>query len=377
MGKPVVLCVVGTRPEAVKMSPVVRALRTVTDFDTQLLSTAQHRHMVDPALAFFGLKPDYDLDAMTENQTLSSLTSRLLDRFAEFLTRARPALVIGQGDTTTVMVAALACFYAGVPFAHVEAGLRTGDMRQPFPEEFNRVAVSRIASMHFAPTTAARDCLLREGVPAASIFLTGNTVVDALLWTVARHPAAPVRFPSGARVMLVTLHRRENFGAPMRSLLDAIVTLLAANPRLHVVLPVHPNPAVRSVVIGALGDHPRVSLTAPLEYPEFVALLQRCDFVLTDSGGVQEEAPSIGKPVLVARRATERPEAVDAGLACLVGTDRDEVIARCQELLDDPAVYARMSHGVSPYGDGAAGERIRSAVVDWMSRRETTIAAAN
>ncbi len=266
--------------------------------------------------------------------------------------------MVAQGDTNTVMATAVACFYNAIPFAHVEAGLRTGDLRQPFPEEFNRVVATRAACLHFAPTAKARGNLLREGISENTIYLTGNTVIDALHWTAARKPRLGVPIPPGRRVLLVTLHRRENFGEPLRDVFFALRVLVFRNPDLEVIYPVHPNPRVSEPAWEVLGGVERVHLCAPFDYAGIVAAMQRADIVLTDSGGIQEEAPALGRPVLVARRATERPEAVEAGVARLVGTETDKVVAAVQELLDDPAAYAAMARGVSPYGDGHAGRRI-------------------
>ncbi len=353
-----IMCVVGTRPEVIKMAPVIHALRRQDWAQVSVLSTAQHRDLVAPLLAFFGISADHDLDAMTADQGLAGLTSRLLERVGALLAAERPELVLAQGDTTTVMATALACFYAGIRFAHVEAGLRTGDLRAPFPEEFNRIVAGRLAALNFAPTRRAQENLLREGADPAAVFVTGNTVIDALFWTVARTGPPPIAPLPGQRLLLLTLHRRENFGAPIRAVLQAMRRLVAANPDLLLLYPVHPNPNVRGPAGAILGGVDRVHLVPPLEYPALIAAMRVATLVVTDSGGIQEEAPALGKPVLVARETTERPEAVEAGVAVLVGTDPARIEANVQRLLDDTAAYAAMSKGASPYGDGRAAGRI-------------------
>ncbi len=357
-----IICVVGTRPEVIKMAPVISTLKQEAWAEVTVLSTAQHRHLVSPLLAFFGINADIDLNAMTENQELAELTSRLLTRIGDVLKSRRPDLVIAQGDTTTVMTTAMACFYLGIRFAHVEAGLRTGDLRRPFPEEFNRIVAGRLAALNFAPTPGARDNLLREGTPPKAIFVTGNTVIDALLWTAVRVTEPPLALAPDQRLLLMTLHRRESLGAPIRAVLQAVRRLVADNPDLVVLYPVHPNPRVGEPAREILGGLARVHLTPPLDYPKLIAAMRHCHFVLTDSGGIQEEAPALGRPVLVTREATERPEAIEAGVATLVGTDEDRIVAAAQSLLDDQACYQAMSRGASPYGDGHAAERIVAAI---------------
>ena len=364
-----VLSVFGTRPEAIKMAPVVRALqRSPERFESHVCVTAQHRKMLDQVLEVFDLKADVDLDLMVPGQTPASIAAGIFDRLPPLLRRLRPDIVLVQGDTTTTFAAAFASFLERVSTGHVEAGLRTGDRWQPFPEEMNRVLTSRIAAMHFAPTPAARDALLHEGVPAADIYLTGNTVIDALLQTVRteyqfRTPALAGLDPD-RRVVLVTTHRRESFGAPLRSTCAAIRELGGRFPELQFVLPVHPNPEVKRTVEQLLCDLPGMHLIPPVDYLEFVHLLSRADLVLTDSGGLQEEAPSLGKPVLVLREVTERPEGVAAGTALVVGTDRERIVAAASELLSSPEAYARMANAVNPYGDGRASERIITALAD-------------
>jgi UDP-N-acetylglucosamine 2-epimerase (non-hydrolysing) len=353
-----ILCVVGTRPEAVKMAPVVLELRRRPWARVRVLATAQHRQMLDQVLGLFGIQPDVDLDLMRPNQGLADLTARMLTALDGTLEAEGPAAVLAQGDTTTVLTTALACFYRRIPFGHVEAGLRTGDLDYPFPEEMNRSVAGRLARLHFAPTESARANLLREGTDPASIHVTGNTVIDALLQVAAREAPLPEGVPDGRRLILVTAHRRENFGEPLRQICRALRTLAERNPDVHVLYPVHLNPNVTDVVRPALGAHPRVTLCEPLDYLPFVAAMKRSTLILSDSGGVQEEAPALGKPVLVLRAETERPEAVEAGVVKLVGTSESAIVAEAQRLLDDPAAYRAMARGVSPYGDGHAAERI-------------------
>lgn len=364
-----VLSVFGTRPEAIKMAPVVRALQLARDrFESHVCVTAQHRTMLDQVLEVFDLKADVDLDLMVPGQSPAGIASGVLDRLPPLLQRLRPDIVLVQGDTTTTFSAAFAAFLQRIPTGHIEAGLRTGDRWQPFPEEMNRVLTTRIAALHFAPTPAARESLLAEGIPAADVYLTGNTVIDALLQTVRaeyrfRTPALAGLDPA-RRLVLVTTHRRESFGGPLRSTCAAIRELAGRFPELQFVLPVHPNPEVKRTVEELLCDLPGMHLIPPVDYLEFVHLVSRADLVLTDSGGLQEEAPSLGKPVLVLREVTERPEGVAAGTALVVGTDRDRIVAAASELLTSPEAYARMANAVNPYGDGRASERILAALAD-------------
>jgi UDP-N-acetylglucosamine 2-epimerase len=339
------------------MSPLVLALdRRPERFKRILLSTGQHREMLDQALADFGLKPDHELGLMTAGQSLAALTSAAMTGVARAIGELKPDVLLVQGDTTTAMVAALAAFYAGIPVGHVEAGLRTGDRRRPFPEEINRRLISSLATWNYAPTQTAVDALLREGTDPASILLTGNTVVDALF-----HISASVGDPpaeTGRRLLLVTAHRRESFGEPMRELSLALLDIVQRNRDVEVVYPVHMNPRVRETVFPILGSEPRIRLTDPVSYRDLVTLMKRCYLVLTDSGGIQEEAPVFGKPVLVLRDVTERPEAVTAGTVKVVGTNRERIVAETERLLHDADAYAAMARAVSPYGDGTAAERI-------------------
>ncbi|SNS23824.1 UDP-N-Acetylglucosamine 2-epimerase [Noviherbaspirillum humi] len=362
-----VICVVGTRPEAIKMAPIILALKACPDIDCRVLATAQHREMLDQVLRIFDIKPDIDLNIMRPNQALSTLTARLLTELDEVFASEKPAVVLAQGDTTTVMTVALACFYQKIPFGHVEAGLRTGDMQNPFPEEMNRVVAGRLAKWHFAPTESSRANLLQEGIPDADVFVTGNTVIDALLSVVERQTALPFDLDSTLRPVLVTAHRRENFGAPFQSICNAVLALVERNPDIQVVYPVHPNPNVKDVAHKTLGGHPRIILCEPLDYLPFVEMMKRAYLILSDSGGVQEEAPALGKPVLVLRQETERPEAVSEGVVRLVGSDFDSIVGAAQLLLDNPDEYRKMARGVSPYGDGQAAGRIVKAIQNHLA----------
>ena len=362
-----VLSVFGTRPEAIKMAPVVRALLAAPDrFDSHVCVTAQHRTMLDQVLDVFGLKTEGDLDLMVPGQTPSGVAAGVLVQLPAVLRRVRPDVVLVQGDTMTTFSAAFAAYLEKIPSGHIEAGLRTGNRWQPFPEEMNRVLTTRLAAIHFPPTPQARDALLAEGIPAEDIHLTGNTVVDALLQTVRpdyvfRTPVLAGLDPS-RRLVLVTTHRRESFGAPLQSICAAVRELGARFPDLQFVLPVHPNPQVKETVESLLGDLPGMFLIQPVDYQEFVHLLARSYMVLTDSGGVQEEAPSLGKPVLVLRDVTERPEGVTAGTAVIVGTDRARIVSVASELITCTDAYQRMANAVNPYGDGRASERILAAL---------------
>lgn len=344
------------------MAPVINALREEQWVQARVLATAQHRHMLDQVLEVFGVQPDIDLDIMRPDQDLVTLTARLLVDLSQALKSEAPGVVLAQGDTTTVMTVALACFYLRIPFGHVEAGLRTGDLGNPFPEEMNRVIAGRLARWHFAPTRSAEENLLREGVPPNQIVVTGNTVIDALFGVAETQQDIGLELDPAKRLILVTAHRRENFGAPLLEICRAIRYLADTNGMVEFLYPVHPNPNVRGVVQRELGGHPRIVLCNPLDYLPFVGAMQRAFFILTDSGGVQEEAPALGKPVLVMRRETERPEAVQAGVVKLVGPEFETIVVQCQRLLDDPAAYRAMAKGVSPYGDGRAAGRIVAAL---------------
>jgi len=355
-----VLCIIGTRPEVIKMAPVIRALRAAPEIEVSVLASGQHREMLVPLVDWFELAIDSDLRVMTENQSLSALTARLMQSFEQYFTAARPDLMLAQGDTTTVMCAALSCFYRNIPFGHVEAGLRTFDVRNPFPEEFNRVAVTRLAQHHFCPTATSRANVLAEHINAATVHLTGNTVIDALQFTMRKLATQPAR--SFDHDILLTAHRRENFGAPLADICGALIDLCREFPQLKVLYPVHPNPNVRSTVQRLLAGQPQITLVDPLPYPDLVAAMQQAKLILTDSGGIQEEAPALAKPVLVLRAVTERPEAVELGMAKVIGTARAAIVAETRRLLLDTDHYARMARGGSPYGDGRAADRIRDVI---------------
>jgi len=353
-----IICVVGTRPEAIKMAPVILALKNESCANVRVLATAQHRHMLDQVFSFFNIVPDIDLDIMRPNQALTTLTARLLLDLDDVLQAEKPDVVLVQGDTTTVMTVALACFYHRIPIGHVEAGLRTWDMQNPFPEEANRVIAGKLARWHFAPTEGSRQNLLREGVPDSEIIVTGNTVIDALLMAAAKELEIGIDLDVNKRLVLITSHRRENFGAPFRNICRALRTLAERNQDVQFLYPVHPNPNVKDVAHVMLGNCPNIHLCEPLDYAPFVAAMKRSYLIISDSGGVQEEAPALGKPVLVLRDETERPEAVELGVVKLVGPNYDRIVNEAQRLLDDEAAYRMMARGISPYGDGHGAERI-------------------
>lgn len=374
MKTPKILVVVGTRPEAIKLAPVIRRIREDPCFLVEICATGQHRELLDQALAHFDLQPDHDLAVMTTDQTLDSLTSKTLERMSDLLRRVQPQMVMVQGDTTSAMAAALAAFYLGIPVAHVEAGLRTNDKRSPFPEEMNRRLVASIAELHFAPTVGARENLLNEGIRPDAIHVTGNTAIDALLWTVKHLNGrqAALRTMDGLvfepativseRVVLVTAHRRENYGEGIREICGALLSI-SQLPRAQIVFSVHFNPNIRKVVTELLSDTPNIHLLAPLDYFSFAQLLNQSFLVLTDSGGVQEESPSLGKPVLVMRDTTERPEGIAAGNALLVGTNAREIECVVRELWHDDSRRESMARVANPYGDGNAAPRIHEALV--------------
>ncbi len=366
-----ILVIFGTRPEAIKLFPVVRALATTPGLTVRTCVTAQHRGLLDQVLAIAGLSPDIDLDIMEPGQTLDRLTARLLTGIGEVLDAEKPDRVIVQGDTATAMCGALAAYYRKVPVAHVEAGLRSGNIYHPWPEEVNRRIVAPIADLHFAPTDTAAAALARENV-AAGVHVTGNTVIDALHWTsdriandsslAAGLDDIAARF-AGKKIVLVTTHRRENFGDGMAAIARAIARI-AAREDVAVLFPMHPNPNVVSVMDAILGDNPDIARIEPLDYPHFIRALGLCHLALTDSGGVQEEAPALGKPVLVMRDTTERPEGVAAGTAKLIGSDEDRIVSEVFTLLDDKAAYIAMARAHNPFGDGQASERIARIIAD-------------
>jgi len=354
-----VLSVFGTRPEAIKMAPVLKLLAREQGIRSLVCVTAQHRAMLDQVLGLFSIRPDQDLDLMREGQTLTEVTTRALTELGPYLERVLPDLLLVQGDTTTTMAAALAAFYRRIPVAHIEAGLRTGDPCYPYPEEVNRRITSVLANHHFAPTERARKNLLAEGVATGAVTVTGNTVIDALLEVVAMKPSRAPRLPlRGRRTLLVTAHRRENFGAPLLEIAAALRELAARYPDVDLVYPVHPNPNVEGPVRKELGGVAGIHLIAPLDYKAFADLMADSFLILTDSGGIQEESPSLGKPVLVLRDETERPEAVEAGTVRLVGPHRDAIVAEAARLLDSPEAYKAMARAANPYGDGKAAPRI-------------------
>jgi UDP-N-acetylglucosamine 2-epimerase (non-hydrolysing) len=363
-----ILTIAGTRPEAIKMAPLIQRLALDARFESRVCVTGQHRQMLDAALANFDIRPDHDLDIMRPNQKLADIAAATLTGLTPILEQFRPHRVLVQGDTTTTLAAAIASFYSNVAVGHVEAGLRTGNMRAPWPEEGNRKLTTGLADLHFAPTETSRRNLLAEGVRPDTIHVTGNTVIDALFISLARisadagmRAALQRQFPmlaANRRLVLVTGHRRENFGSGFEDICRALAVLAARFPDVLVLYPVHLNPNVREPVFRLLTKLPNVLLIEPVDYIPFVYLMDRATLIVTDSGGVQEEAPSLGKPVLVMREVTERPEAVDAGTVKLVGTDANRIVAAASELLTDPVAYQRMSRAINPYGDGHACERI-------------------
>lgn len=364
-----VMVVFGTRPEAIKMAPVIKELKKVKDINTIVCVTAQHREMLDQVLTLFKIKPDYDLDLMKEKQDLFTITAGVLGGMKTILEKEQPDLVLVHGDTTTTFAAALAAFYLRIPVGHVEAGLRTRNKYSPFPEEINRTLTGRLAELHFAPTDTSRDNLLAESTAQFKIWVTGNTVIDALLDTVRDdYSFAPelAEIDLHKRILLVTTHRRENWGEPMRQIYQALIDLVDQFPDVEVVFPVHKNPVVRDVALEMLGQKERFHLIEPLDYEPFANLMNRCYLVLTDSGGLQEEAPSLGKPVLVLRDTTERPEAVQAGTVKLTGTNRQRIYQAAYTLLSDPAAYEKMARAINPYGDGKAARRIAKVATDFL-----------
>ena len=369
-----ILCVFGTRPEAIKMAPVIRALAGTPALEPVVCVTDQHREMLDQVLEFFDIRPDHRLGVMREGQSPSEVAARVLQRLPPVLVKVDPAAVLVQGDTTTTLAAALAAFYCGIPVGHIEAGLRTYRKEAPFPEEANRQMTTAISEWHFAPTVWARDNLLREGVPPEKVTVTGNPVIDALRWAAEKlgtdsGPEALLPGLNGRKLILVTAHRRESFGEPFLELCRALRDLVDRNPDVELAYPVHLNPRVQEPVLRVLDGQARVHLLPPLDYWDLVDLLRRCYLVLTDSGGIQEEAPSLGKPVLVMRETTERPEGVEAGTARLVGTSRERIVVETERLLHDPGAYARMAQAHNPYGDGHSGERIAGVLAATFAGR--------
>lgn len=374
--KPRIVVTFGTRPEAIKMFPVVFALRETGLFDVKVVVTAQHRELLDSVMALAGLRPDLDLDLMLPDQSLDGLACRILTRFGAALDSLRPDRVLVHGDTLTTMMASLACYFRRIPVGHVEAGLRSGDIYSPWPEEVNRKVTGVIGDLHFAPTDTAAAALRAENVAENSIHVTGNTVIDALLFARGKIAADPSLAPAIAplrerfadkRIIAVTAHRRENFGAGMAQIAQGLQRL-AARGDVAIIYPLHPNPNVAGVMRPALAGHDNIALINPLDYLDFVAMMEACEIVLTDSGGIQEEAPSIGKPVLVMRDTTERPEGVAAGTARLVGADADEIVRQTCRLLDNPDAYRQMALAHNPYGDGTASRRIADVLAAACTR---------
>lgn len=353
-----ILCVIGTRPEAIKMIPVIYALRHVPTFNCRIVATAQHRDMLDQVFNLFDIHSDIDLDIMKPNQTLNTLAGRMLIALEEVLKNEAPQVVLAQGDTTTVLAAALSAFHLRIPFGHVEAGLRTGDRYSPFPEEINRVLTSRIAQWHFAPTQNAKHNLLSEGIPAEQIFLTGNTIVDMVRLVTDQSLVTPLAIDPSKRLILVTAHRRENFGTPIREILRAIKFIADNYSDIQIVYPVHPNPNIEPVAHEILQNHPQILLCKPLDYISFLSLMKKAYLILSDSGGIQEEAIALGKPVLLLREQTERPEGVDLGGVIMVGHHYQTIVQETQRFLNDSESYRRAATCQSPYGDGFAANRI-------------------
>ena len=374
MNKLKVMSVFGTRPEAIKMAPLVKALQANGQIESIVCLTGQHREMLDSVMEIFHLTGDYDLHIMEKRQTLSTITTKTLLGMDEVLDTVKPDLVLVHGDTSTTFAGALAAFYHQVKVGHVEAGLRTWDKYSPFPEEMNRTLVGDIADLHFSPTKANADNLRRESI-MGDIFITGNTAIDAMRYTVKDDFTFPTALLNeldfkNRRIIAVTCHRRENYGKPMEDIMHAILEVVDTHPDVEVVYPVHLSPAVRDCVFPLLGGHDRIHLIDPVDVEEMHNLIARCYLVMTDSGGLQEEAPALGKPVLVMRRETERPEAIAAGTAKLAGVEKDEIVKLANELLDDPAAYAGMAKAVNPYGDGHASERIVQAILWHFGRTE-------
>ena len=366
-----IMVIYGTRPEAVKVAPLIRALEASPIFTPLVAVTAQHRSMLDQVNEVFDIKPEFDLDSHRPGQTLTAITTRALHGVQEMLAEQRPDAIVVQGDTTTVFAAALAAFYEQIPVVHLEAGLRTGNPYSPYPEEINRRLATRLTALHLAPTATSKSNLLAENVEPAAVVVTGNTVIDALLWAVGREfdygePALADLDASAAPVLLVTAHRRESWGTPLRKVGRALARIASEHRDLRIVFPIHRNPAVRDAILPAIGHLPNVTVTEPLPYGGFARLMNRATVILTDSGGVQEEGPSLGKPVLVMRDTTERPEAVLAGTVRLVGTDPDLIVDSVGRLLTDPAAYTAMANAVNPYGDGRAAERAVAALAHYF-----------
>ncbi|WP_131781586.1 non-hydrolyzing UDP-N-acetylglucosamine 2-epimerase [Legionella gresilensis] len=349
-------CIIGTRPEIIKMFPIIKRLQACSWAKVTIINTAQHRCLLDNILTSFQIRPDIDLDIMTANQSLGTLTSKLCSKLESLILKQKFDVLLAAGDTTTVFVSALTAFYHNIFFGHIEAGLRTYNSREPYPEEINRVLTAPLATWHFAPTQEEKDNLIRENISPANVIVTGNPVIDTLHWTL-KNTAHNGRFKHLNNIVIVTAHRRENFGQHLENICAAIITL-AKKYDLNFIFPVHPNPQVQAVINNMLANNPKVHLISPLCYVDFVHLMQQCILILTDSGGIQEEAPALSKPILVLRHPTERPAIITEGVGLLVGTEKENIINTVENLLEDKKLYASLAKGISPYGDGHAGEKI-------------------
>jgi len=353
-----IFCIVGTRPEVIKMAPIINLLKKQLWCNTTVIATAQHRQLLDQMLDFFAIKPDIDLNIMTENQDLTELTANLMNQLKAIFKSGRPDAIVAQGDTTTVLATAMVCFYLKIPFCHVEAGLRTHSIDNPFPEEMNRVFADRLASLNFAPTETARQNLLAEGVDEQTIHITGNTVVDSLLKIVTANFNHGLNLDLTKRTVVLTVHRRENIGKPLAQICQAVLELVSKVPDIQIVCPVHPNPNIRQVIEAKLGNHPQILLCEPLDYPALISLIKQSYCVITDSGGLQEEVPVLGKPVLVLRDNSERPESIEAKIAQLVGTQAESIVRAALQLLNNHIYYKQVAKPTSLYGKGDAAEKI-------------------
>lgn len=361
-----ICCIVGTRPEIIKMFPIIQTLRQKSWADVIVLNTAQHKELIDPIYSLFNIKPDIDLDIMRPNQTIPELTSNLILSLSKNLLEIKPDIIIGQGDTTTVFTAALVSFYYKIPFAHVEAGLRTYERYHPFPEEINRTLTTCLASLHFAPTDKAKDNLLKENILESTIHVTGNTIVDAVFSLSNQNSPLPFTLNPSKRYILVTAHRRENLGEPLRNICEALIAIVKKNTNVEVIFPLHANPEIHKIVYPYLAKCDHIVICPPLVYDKFITMLKASYLILTDSGGIQEEAAILGKPTLVLRQTTERHEAIKLGVTRLVGTQPENIINTTQELLDNPALYKKMCRHVALYGNGQAAKNITNIIEDFL-----------
>ena len=353
-----VLCSIGTRPEVIKMAPVVWKIRQQKNMRVTVIITAQHRQLIDDVLTLFNIQPDFDLNIMQENQSLSTLTGNLFLKLEPLIDKDKYDIVLAQGDTTTTLVTAQISFYKKIPFGHIEAGLRTYNFRNPFPEEMNRVFISKLSDIHFAPTDLERKILENENINSSAIYVTGNTVIDALYYWAEKNTPLPFSLPENKKIILLTLHRRESFGAPMQNIFSALLELVKKHDDIHIIYPVHPNPNINKMAYEMLDQHPSISLIKSLAYDKFVTLMKHAYLICTDSGGLQEEAPALNKPLIVLRDETERPLVVSLGLARLGGTNKNSVLSSIESLVSDIDLYRQMQKNISPYGDGHAAERI-------------------